>query len=122
MRISDWSSDVCSSDLLLGARRRPRAIGAEVGGDGEPGVLRQLDQFGGLDAERAGDAVHPAEREGAGAGFEAADRLRGGRRVAALRDPFLCQALGAAPGADNVNHALVPITNMKGVDWGKRGY
>src|SRR3546814_2958076 len=73
-------------------------------------VLRQLDQFGGLDAERAGDAVHPAEREGAGAGFEAADRLRGGRRVAALRDLFQCQALGAAHGADTVDHAIVPIT------------
>src|SRR3546814_6842120 len=26
MRISDWSSDVCSSDLTLQATRRPRAV------------------------------------------------------------------------------------------------
>src|SRR3546814_10091405 len=32
MRISDWSSDVCSSDLLGGVRRRP-------GGDRHPATL-----------------------------------------------------------------------------------
>src|SRR3546814_12546528 len=88
MRISDWSSDVCSSDL----------------------VLRQLHEFGGFDAERLGDAVHPAEREGAGAAFEAADRLRGGRRLAALRDLLQRQAPGASHGADTVDHAIVLIT------------
>src|SRR3546814_10276180 len=88
MRISDWSSDVCSSDL----------------------VLRQLHEFGGFDAERLGDAVHPAEREGAGAGFEAADRLRGGRRLAALRDLLQRQAPGAAHGRDTFDPALFLIT------------
>src|SRR3546814_3612466 len=32
MRISDWSSDVCSSDLNLGADRRPALPGVFAGG------------------------------------------------------------------------------------------
>src|SRR3546814_1903478 len=44
MRISDWSSDVCSSDLL--------ALPAGEGGVGEKGMLRQVDR-------RAGAAFPP---------------------------------------------------------------
>src|SRR3546814_8307294 len=35
MRISDWSSDVCSSDLVLGLREKIRKVLAELGGDPE---------------------------------------------------------------------------------------
>src|SRR3546814_5885062 len=46
MRISDWSSDVCSSDLILGA-----------GGDGRNGLLAGLIDAAG---ELAVDGVRPA--------------------------------------------------------------
>src|SRR3546814_3042929 len=61
MRISDWSSDVCSSDLLLdapeGAKARPEARGADGGGalgDQEPQVAGEL----------AGEVVAVAEQHG----------------------------------------------------------
>src|SRR3546814_20221838 len=59
MRISDWSSDVCSSDLLdeLALRQHPthhvafRAERADEGGENDgPGVRHQL-----------GDLAHPAD-------------------------------------------------------------
>src|SRR3546814_6585835 len=36
MRISDWSSDVCSSDLGAGDQRRPQPAGAADDGRGGP--------------------------------------------------------------------------------------
>src|SRR3546814_1816202 len=47
MRISDWSADVCSSDLLdepLGERRLARACGTGDQ-DVEPALHRQLEKF-----------------------------------------------------------------------------
>src|SRR3546814_10641191 len=41
MRISDWSSDVCSSDLPHGAGRRPRNGIALRVGDGDHGVVER---------------------------------------------------------------------------------
>src|SRR3546814_19066682 len=38
MRISDWSSDVCSSDLVGGSV--PRAAAVDAGGAGSPGRTR----------------------------------------------------------------------------------
>src|SRR3546814_10357050 len=42
MRISDWSSDVCSSDLELRRPRRPTGIGAATSGYGEPCPARPI--------------------------------------------------------------------------------
>src|SRR3546814_2340571 len=71
MRISDWSSDVCSSDLLDIARRFDRGLAAAerrrlyhhrrfLDGYGEPA----LGDSGGADAHRAVDD------DGAGAGVD----------------------------------------------------
>src|SRR3546814_12345028 len=38
MRISDWSSDVCSSDLFA-AGKSPRAIATDLNSEGIPGPL-----------------------------------------------------------------------------------
>src|SRR3546814_1847808 len=64
MRISDWSSDVCSSDLQLGAAIRTVDIGdADVGVGGKRRVLKRagvlLDRLGRL----AAHAIHVAEGE-----------------------------------------------------------
>src|SRR3546814_6074073 len=56
MRISDWSSDVCSSDLLAG---RAMAVGIAVAGDGVDRLGRGQDQLG---AE--GHAPETIERTG----------------------------------------------------------
>src|SRR3546814_16367899 len=66
MRISDWSSDVCSSDLGIQAALRRQAD--------DP--LADVDQ-----------SVHPVARlaeGGAGAGHLAVHRLQGGDEAAAL--------------------------------------
>src|SRR3546814_1719871 len=44
MRISDWSSDVCSSDLRVGAAA-PEDRGAAVGGQGDGFRLRIVDDL-----------------------------------------------------------------------------
>src|SRR3546814_20649229 len=61
MRISDWSSDVCSSDLadgsrvdrsaevIEGYRRRKLDALIGIGGDGSQAILRRLAQQGGID-------------------------------------------------------------------------
>src|SRR3546814_18060430 len=63
MRISDWSSDVCSSDLAdgesRGGRHTDRSIGC--GGDRAEAVRRA----GGAGAPVAGSAVAPPRRRGA---------------------------------------------------------
>src|SRR3546814_14902156 len=63
MRISDWSSDVCSSDLL-GREFRPRRIAGEVveqgyaGIEQSPGHVLSLEQRPAMAAERQRPAVH----------------------------------------------------------------
>src|SRR3546814_18195901 len=46
MRISDWSSDVCSSDLQIDARRAAESVGAKI----ERGVI-DIDRNGRCEAE-----------------------------------------------------------------------
>src|SRR3546814_15239438 len=61
MRISDWSSDVCSSDLPDHGTHRHRQLPATGGGNGEPGVASVPDRWldpcrstrGGVDRYRA---------------------------------------------------------------------
>src|SRR3546814_19104307 len=63
MRISDWSSDVCSSDLL-GREFRPRRIAGEVveqgyaGIEQSPGHVLSIEQRPAMAAERQRPAVH----------------------------------------------------------------
>src|SRR3546814_13723585 len=55
MRISDWSSDVCSSDLVLHLRDRLQVLG--------PGLRRRADHGAAGSAGRAGGgAVRPARK------------------------------------------------------------
>src|SRR3546814_3856965 len=73
MRISDWSSDVCSSDLLHGFERPPVAAAVAIGlaakelRDGKrlAGQGERLDAAGkGLSrAQRAGAAARPGPRD-----------------------------------------------------------
>src|SRR3546814_7671468 len=58
----------------------------EHGRDGYVLPVRQLDQIAGLDPDRPGDAVEPADGHGARAGFQPSDRLRCRRRVTAVGD------------------------------------
>src|SRR3546814_5318506 len=75
MRISDWSSDVCSSDLVAGLVER-RAPLAEVGSDPEVDVGAVLDQvLDGLQVAFAGRVdqrcfVIGHDGVGVGAGFD----------------------------------------------------
>src|SRR3546814_21199168 len=102
MRISDWSSDVCSSDLLDIARRFDRGLAAAerrrlyhhrrlLDGYGEPA----LGDSGGADAHRAVDD------DGAGAGVDDHTRRRFGPHDVAIIDqrhePH--PTVAAAPGA-----------------------
>src|SRR3546814_5060890 len=48
MRISDWSSDVCSSDLLLDRRRDPTAAAALVAHPRDPDARFDIDDLPGL--------------------------------------------------------------------------
>src|SRR3546814_16194955 len=81
MRISDWSSDVCSSDLGVGGRHHPhiefdRARGAQPF---EFAVLQHPQQFGLLFGGDVGDLV---EKQGAAIGeFETPDARSEERRV-----------------------------------------
>src|SRR3546814_17815973 len=65
---------------------------------------RQLDQIAGLDPDRPGDAVEPADGHGARAGFQPSDRLRCRRRVTAVGDVLEGHLLRAADFADAGDH------------------
>src|SRR3546814_17820689 len=90
MRISDWSSDVCSSDLLgLGRRRAP----ARVADARLPPLGRESAAAApAADARNAAvDDAHPARRRGRGRGTDQPRGLDRACRRAARRGP--------APGA-----------------------
>src|SRR3546814_19525706 len=73
MRISDWSSDVCSSDLDDRAAGRERARGVAAGhGEGEREVAGRVD---GDDSER--DLVAAQVGPGRGAGARSEERRVG---------------------------------------------
>src|SRR3546814_12266967 len=100
MRISDWSSDVCSSDLLARAGQYDRRLGSAFGEDLRAtryrdvikGVARADQQGARLDGERAGVdvvAAHadlafddPGDRKSVGEGKIVSVRFGlGGRRI-----------------------------------------
>src|SRR3546814_11132915 len=70
MRIGDWSSDVCSSDLELGgAVRRVRRVGADGGPEAvDAGDVDQVAAVGGHEQRQEGTAAvvdaAPADAEG----------------------------------------------------------
>src|SRR3546814_11465747 len=70
MRISDWSSDVCSSDLAIGGE--VRSLRVEIIGVRlellTHGVALPLDRFaiGGVDAEKLGQLAVDGHDEGVG--------------------------------------------------------
>src|SRR3546814_3024967 len=88
MRISDWSSDVCSSDLVIGTAGAPGAPGVE----GAEGVVIQVSDTGvGIAAEHLDKVMSPfgqvhealnRETQGTGLGLplsKALVDLHGGR-------------------------------------------
>src|SRR5690606_36219227 len=75
----DWSSDVCSSDLAGGARRRRRVPGLPVPGR-DPGREQHL-----LPAQRAQRAAQEPRRAGAGLDAVPEDRAREAGRAEAGR-------------------------------------
>src|SRR3546814_7271218 len=79
MRISDWSSDVCSSDLhrRLALRFRPDRQVEAVGGAG--GVVDRADQPAVGQIARGGDIVADGDAEAGGA------HLDGGQGVAEVK-------------------------------------
>src|SRR3546814_976428 len=85
MRISDWSSDVCSSDLHIARARRTgrnRALGAAFG-FGCVDLELEIDRVDGFPAHRQAKAV-ALGTAGAPAGVEVQPRgAAGGRRARA---------------------------------------
>src|SRR3546814_7837032 len=90
MRISDWSSDVCSSDLRHAARLRLLAVAAHGAGQLQRPLLRRA---AAEDALPAGAPARPAWRTAP-------------RRPAVPLAPPLARALGKLPaGADRTRGA-----------------
>ncbi|VXC57405.1 conserved hypothetical protein [Sphingomonas sp. AX6] len=82
-------------------------VGVQHGSDGNVGAVGHRDEVRCIDTERVGDAVEPADRDGARAGFQPPDRLCGGGWIAALGDLVEGQALGAADFADGGDHRIL---------------
>src|SRR3546814_14383056 len=106
MRISDWSSDVCSSDLRAG-REASRRGGAERHRQREARPHLQRDRRGG--GGRGADAALPRLSR-----FHGASRRPGlpGRLGAALRPERAIPALHPRPDRDDlplvIRHSLMP--------------
>src|SRR3546814_2785707 len=69
MRISDWSSDVCSSDLVGGVERQVDAAGPQHRQVEQQGLGRFLDLRGNA-VSRLDTAIDEQAREAAGTGLE----------------------------------------------------
>src|SRR3546814_3652472 len=63
MRISDWSSDVCSSDLVENLAAPAHRLGDAAGADGHDHEFLHVDRIVGMFA--AVDDVHHRHRQGA---------------------------------------------------------
>src|SRR3546814_20922471 len=87
MRISDWSSDVCSSDLVRGARR--------ADGGGRAAISARAP------ADRLGDTGHGVPRRGGG------DRRGDGDTVAARLVGGLEARGAASPGGAGSGHSRI---------------
>src|SRR3546814_17782740 len=100
MRISDWSSDVCSSDLRHAARLRLLAVAAHGAGQLQRPLLRRA---AAEDALPAGAPARPAWRTAP-------------RRPAVPLAPPLARALGKLPAGDARTRGA---GDRKSVVWGK---
>jgi hypothetical protein len=81
-----------------------RTIGAKHGDNRELAAFGVIDQIGGIDAKRLGNAIEPTDRDRTGTGFKAADGLRGGGRRAGPGDVVQRHAACAADLSDACNH------------------
>src|SRR3546814_1927863 len=92
MRISDWSSDVCSSDLIIlgGSVGTDAAVAVEVDGD-DAAAVRETDL-----AQRSSPEIGARTRDEIVEGGERPARLLGHRRG------------GLARSADQVAQRLLP--------------
>src|SRR3546814_15995433 len=86
MRISDWSSDVCSSDLFLAQLVEARAMAHRDGGPQGCGRCEQADGFAhhlrALVIKQAGHPVYALERKSVVEGKSASVRVDlGGRCI-----------------------------------------
>src|SRR3546814_5995357 len=118
MRISDWSSDVCSSDLIGGEREVADARIAQ------PDIESEIDAANGLRFEvtiLVIDILHPAHRIDAGAS-EKSDVVRGGRKTEnrGVARPLYAgqiirdQRIALAEHADDALLLHLPIVKGKG--------
>src|SRR3546814_221046 len=105
MRISDWSSDVCSSDLHRGIDRGAEAVARQLRGDAGEGVVEVLHE------QRAHDIQHQHLLAAPGLEHAAAAPGRAGRKVVRAQQARL---------AGDVGHhlALVPAMVAAGDDVG----
>src|SRR3546814_12593596 len=107
MRISDWSSDVCSSDLTVSALRRWADIADAIDDGPEPPpppptearLSRSLDGRGHMSG-----SFDSAETEVIGRGLDLASSpdAEGERRTLAHKQGPAIAAIGGAPGRDRV--------------------
>src|SRR3546814_12862160 len=108
MRISDWSSDVCSSDLLSRSRdrlSRRDALPRQIGNDATPCVSPPVAGVGEREHEAIGPLFSRNLRRSHGA--------RGARRAAPIR------SLRRIPGrTSSILHALTspPAAHLSRVD------
>src|SRR3546814_20870788 len=80
MRISDWSSDVCSSDLVHA--RVPRQHAGQPFGEGAADLVRQPDTDDRQDDSGAGDQLIARDRKSVVEGKSVSVRVDlGGRRI-----------------------------------------
>src|SRR3546814_11511495 len=110
MRISDWSSDVCSSDLVQAVfEALELAPGGRAGVAGEVDALREEGvQFGLVGIDRFPGLVDPGLR---------LRRVRD--RLGDVREPLAPGHRGLLPAAGVLQPAR--LLDRKGVVWGKSG-
>src|SRR3546814_13732796 len=119
MRISDWSSDVCSSDLAVDAgegraefgldRVQRRAVEQAFAAPGDLDIIaRRRDMLDLVDGKMVGDRP-VADRERAPFG------RRGGRGGVARDEP-----LDEKEDADELDIGRTVLAGRKSVGWGKR--
>src|SRR3546814_19106330 len=89
MRMSDWSSDVCSSDLRARLRQRELFLGQGDAVDGDVGEFCQRDRHA---APAAADVEHPLARRERELGRD----MRLLRRLRLLQRHVLARPVGAA--------------------------
>src|SRR3546814_16613528 len=128
MRISDWSSDVCSSDLVDGAEGELAALGTlarvrhgvEQPGDLGAGEVGVEQQAGALPHQVFGTLGTQLLAESGGAAVLPDDRLVDGRTGLAVPDHRRLALVGDADGGDQIGRASCRDSVSVRVDLGGR--